>query len=208
VFASHNLQTRNSDFIGRTDQLKEIQEELQTSKIVALVGLCSYGKTQSGYRAFAKKHLAVKDKATPFEDVKDAVDMWISEQTSCLLIYDNAEGYADKLPDFLPNGLHGAQILICSRVSIRKAAKSNTELLFRDEAVRFVQKQIENTSTEDAANLSHTLGDLPLVLECAVALINKRKHSIKQHMKEFDKQKLRILDKNLIIRIRQFAQFE
>ncbi|MDR0889667.1 MAG: toll/interleukin-1 receptor domain-containing protein, partial [Oscillospiraceae bacterium] len=221
---SYSLPARNPDFSGRQKQLRELSAQLQKTACVLLEGPGGYGKTavaveyaylhrsdyaligyfnaaseaqlQDDYRGFAREYLGVQDVTLAFDEVKRAVDAYLRNQASCLLIYDNAEGYA--LSAFLPTGLQsGAHVLICSRLPIAGIRVGMEQEPFSiPDAKKFVKHCLPKASAEDVAELAQTLGYLPLALECAVAYIKQNAYTICGYIRDFKQYKLDVLDEN------------
>jgi hypothetical protein len=109
----------------------------------------------------------------------DPYDRW-------LLIFDNADQPEDLFP-IIPTGGPG-HVLITSR-NHRWESKVDTvaiDVFTRKESVEFLSKRVPNAiSKTDAGKLAHELGDLPLALEQAGALLYERGMSASEYLELF-----------------------
>jgi len=107
----------------------------------------------------------------------DPYDKW-------LLIFDNADQPEDLLDSIPPDSGH---VLITSR-NHRWESHADAvavDVFRREESVEFLTKRVRNAITpEDAANLAEQLGDLPLALEQAGALLFERGMSAEEYLEQ------------------------
>ena len=107
----------------------------------------------------------------------DPYDKW-------LLIFDNADQPEDLLDSIPPDSGH---VLITSR-NHRWESHADAvavDVFRREESVEFLTKRVRNAITpEDAANLAEQLGDLPLALEQAGALLFERGMSAAEYLEQ------------------------
>jgi tetratricopeptide (TPR) repeat protein len=116
-----------------------------------------------------------------------AVRAHLSGRDDYLLVFDNAGG-PDDLGDYVPRPCGGA-ILITSRNPnwgglARPAAVHG---LTRDESVAFLRRRTGRTDHDATARrLAQALGDLPLALEQAAALIARAEWSFAEYLSAFE----------------------
>ena len=112
---------------------------------------------------------------------------------SWLVIFDNAEE-PDYIRDFLPRG--PGHVLITSRNS-RWSDHEPTiqvDVFRREESVDFLRKRLSGTVSEaEAALLAERLGDLPLALEQAAALLARTLMSVEEYVGLLEEQAGRLL---------------
>lgn len=194
------------DDLTSADQAKHVQ---------ALYGLAGVGKTEIAVE-FAHRHaehykivywLRAEETASvwidyaalarrlglglaadaPLETVRHALRKHLEERNDYLLIFDNANGAAG-IRDFIPTPCRGA-VLITSRNpnwgSLARSAAVHG--LTRDESVQFLRKRTGRIDSEASARkLAQALGDLPLALEHAAALIEQSRISFTEYLKRFE----------------------
>jgi hypothetical protein len=110
-----------------------------------------------------------------------------------LLVFDNAD-QPEELLDFIPRG--GGHVLITSRNhrwgSLVDAIP--VDVFHREGSVEFFAKRVHNViSDEDAARLAEELGDLPLALEQAGALLFERRMSADEYLQQLKARALQLL---------------
>ncbi|MFF7979854.1 FxSxx-COOH system tetratricopeptide repeat protein [Streptomyces sp. NPDC007901] len=82
-----------------------------------------------------------------------------------LLVYDNA-GNPKELDGLLPSGPPGGHVLVTSRdrAWVNSAGRAEVEVFTREESVELLHRFSPLLSTEDAEEIAHELGDLPLAV--------------------------------------------
>ncbi|MFC8349995.1 FxSxx-COOH system tetratricopeptide repeat protein [Streptomyces sp. NPDC057280] len=195
-----NLPARNAAFTGRDSLLVQLREALASGQRVAvqaLYGRGGVGKTQLAleyaYR-FAGEYelawwitsedpalipdqlaaLAARTGIAPAGTAPaEAVELLLAElggMSRWLLVFDNAEDpYA--LARFLPGG--PGHVLITSRSPLWStyAVPVDVDTLSRSESVALLRAQGAVLTDGDADDIASTLGDLPLALAQAAALL-------------------------------------
>ncbi|MFF5494483.1 FxSxx-COOH system tetratricopeptide repeat protein [Streptomyces aquilus] len=197
-----NLPARNAAFTGRDSMLVHLREALgsgQRVAVQALHGRGGVGKTQLAleyaYR-FASEYeaawwitsedpalipdqlgqLAVRAGIAPAgTSPAAAVELLLGElgaMSRWLLVFDNAED-PDALAPFLPGG--PGHVLITSRNSLWSsyAVPVDVDTLSRTESVSLLRAQGAALTDGDADDIAATLGDLPLALTQAAALLTR-----------------------------------
>ncbi|TMR37098.1 tetratricopeptide repeat protein [Nonomuraea zeae] len=112
---------------------------------------------------------------------------------SWLVIFDNAEE-PDYIKDFIPRG--PGHVLITSRNSrwSDHEATIQVDVFRREESVGFLKKRLRTSVTESQADLlAEKLGDLPLALEQAAALLARTLMSVEEYVSLLEEQTGRLL---------------
>ncbi|SNX88164.1 TIR domain-containing protein, partial [Streptomyces sp. TLI_55] len=197
-----NLPARNATFTGRDSMLVHLREALASGQRVAvqaLHGRGGVGKTQLAleyaYR-FAGEYdfawwIASEDPALIPDQLAQlairaaiapagtspaaAVELLLAElgaMSRWLLVFDNAET-PDALAPFLPGG--PGHVLITSRNPLwtSYAVPVDVDTLSRTESVSLLRAQGAALTDGDADDIAATLGDLPLALTQAAALLTR-----------------------------------
>ncbi|WP_327584533.1 FxSxx-COOH system tetratricopeptide repeat protein [Nonomuraea sp. NBC_00507] len=116
-----------------------------------------------------------------------------SPHRSWLVIFDNAED-PEYIKDFIPRG--PGHVLITSRNS-RWSDHEPTiqvDVFRREESVAFLRKRLGDAiSSEEADQLADKLGDLPLALEQAAALLARTLMSVEEYLSLLDEQTSKLL---------------
>ncbi|MGW0809367.1 FxSxx-COOH system tetratricopeptide repeat protein [Nonomuraea sp. NPDC002799] len=112
---------------------------------------------------------------------------------SWLVIFDNAED-PDYIKDFIPRG--PGHVLITSRNSrwSDHEATIQVDVFKREESMAFLRKRLTGAVSEEEANrIAEELGDLPLALEQAAALLSRTLMSVDEYIGLLRKQTSRVL---------------
>jgi tetratricopeptide (TPR) repeat protein len=111
-----------------------------------------------------------------------------------LLIFDNADDPAELLP-FIPSG--PGDVLITSRNHRWQPIVDTVSLdvFDRPESVQFLRKRVPNRLTDDDANrLAEALGDLPLALDQAGAVLFEGRMAVDEYLRLLREKAARILE--------------
>jgi tetratricopeptide (TPR) repeat protein len=185
------------------------------ARVQALVGLGGIGKTQCAveycYRhrwdyqviwwvpsedsstlaiTFAQlaRQLGMKfPPETSLEDIRHVLRRVLSERNDWLIVFDNAQN-PDQIRAFLPNTPSG-NILVTSRnVNWDELAKPIALApLTRNESISFLRKRTgRSDASEIAQKLAQALGDLPLALEQAAAVIEQSHITFEEYLARFE----------------------
>lgn len=112
-----------------------------------------------------------------------------------LMIFDNADQY-EAIRDWMPQG--AGHVLVTSR-NHRWANVAETievKVFARKESVQFLKRRIPNIIDSDADMLADNLGDLPLALEQAGALLAETAMSVATFLELFEQQTSKVLEEN------------
>lgn len=123
----------------------------------------------------------------PLETVRDQLRNHLARRSDFLLIFDNASTPAS-LQDFIPRPCKGS-VLVTSRNPNWGGLARSTALhgLTRDSSIHFLRKRTGRLETDTAARkLAQALGDLPLALEQAAALIQRARISFTEYLRLFE----------------------
>ncbi|HSI32599.1 MAG: FxSxx-COOH system tetratricopeptide repeat protein [Phycisphaerae bacterium] len=107
-----------------------------------------------------------------------------------LLVFDNASGPAG-IKDFIPSPCRGGALVTSRNANWAGVARGvPVHGLARDESVTFLRKRTGRRMDADssARKLAQTLGDLPLALEQAGALIAQSRMSFDDYLRRFETQ--------------------
>ena len=218
---------RNEHFVGRGDLLAELHLRLLGGdRVQVLHGLGGIGKTQTAVE-YAHRHAAdyslvwwvpalsdvtiltayealatrlghrLSAKVAPAVAVELLAEMLADHRP--LLIYDGAPDAAALRP-LLP-AVPAAHVLITSR-NPNWAGVAHTRpmrVLARDESVAFLHRRtgLGDDGSGDDAKVAHNLGDLPLALEQAGAVIRQAGLSYAGYLRRFETQWATLLGEGL-----------
>ncbi|MBI3734026.1 MAG: tetratricopeptide repeat protein [Chloroflexi bacterium] len=117
--------------------------------------------------------------------IVQAVRAWLRQHPRWLLIFDNANR-PDDLDPYLPRGATG-HVLITSRNPVWRQTASPLPIsgLKRSEAIAFLLKRSGDTDRAAADKLAGALGDLPLALAQAAAVVEATTGSLASYLDLF-----------------------
>jgi len=192
---------------------KQFIENRSTAITQAIQGMGGIGKTQLAYRyarKYGRKHpyaaiycfkaqnpdelesdvFAFLGKAGESLDTRataaSALQAWYSKKSNFLLIFDNAESYAEVQGYLLDNALGHGRVLITTRNGKGFPHQVPLDVFSDKEADRFLKKRLkEKYEASVAGKLRVRLGNFPLALSQAVAYILKKELTIPEYLKEF-----------------------
>ena len=124
---------------------------------------------------------------TSLHDIRHVVRRVLSQRSDWLVVFDNAPG-PDAVRDYLPLGNAGHAIVTSRHQAWGAVGRSRlvTELA-RNDSVAFLRKRTGRTDSADSAKrLAQALGDLPLALEQAAAVIDGAKISFEDYLARFE----------------------
>jgi tetratricopeptide (TPR) repeat protein len=139
------------------------------------------------YAALARRLGLEFAEDAPLETVRHALRSYLSTRGDYLLIFDNADSAA-AIRDFIPEPCRGA-VLITSRSPSWGSVARSTAIhgLTRDEAVQFLRRRTGRMESDQSARkLAQALGDLPLALEQAGALIAHTRMAFGEYLRRFE----------------------
>jgi tetratricopeptide (TPR) repeat protein len=197
------------------DLLEDLTGDEPTKRVQALYGLGGVGKTQTAvefahrfrdrYRIvywiraeeaasiwldFANLARAIGldvPRDASLEAVRARLRDHLSRRNDYLLIFDNAMS-PEQLYDFIPSPCRGAVLITSRNANWGSIARSATlHGLTREASIHFLRKRTGRMETEQAARkLAQALGDLPLALEQAAALIQRTRMSFAEYLRRFE----------------------
>ncbi len=123
-----------------------------------------------------------------------AVKRWLEQNSSWLLIFDNAQSQED-LINYLPQGGAG-HIIITSRNPFWSGVAKSLEMKVFDrvESIDFLCKRTGQDDKKAADSLANELGDLPLALEQAGTYIETTSITLTAYLKLFKFQRKKLLE--------------
>ncbi|MFG1926606.1 FxSxx-COOH system tetratricopeptide repeat protein [Cryptosporangium sp. NPDC048952] len=114
-----------------------------------------------------------------------------------LLIFDNAD-QPEELRELLPQGQADGHVLVTSRNHRWQSVAETVEVdvFARPESLKFLSRRVVEISTADADRLSEELGDLPLALEQAGALMVETGMPVADYLKLLQAEASKLLTEN------------
>ncbi|GAA0229727.1 FxSxx-COOH system tetratricopeptide repeat protein [Cryptosporangium japonicum] len=114
-----------------------------------------------------------------------------------LLIFDNADQPED-LRELLPQGQADGHVLVTSRNHRWQSVADTVEVdvFARAESLEFLHRRVPGIADEDAERLAEELGDLPLALEQAGALMVETGLPVNDYLKTLQEEAGRVLAEN------------
>jgi len=124
---------------------------------------------------------------TSLEDIRHVLRRVLAERSDWLLIFDNAPG-PDDIRNYLPLARSGHVLITSRNPNFGTLGQLTTLQPFsRKESIAFLQKRTgRNDSNESASKLAQALGDLPLALEQAAAVIEQSRISYSAYLARFE----------------------
>ena len=145
------------------------------------------------YTSLAAK-LDLPEKTSPDQNViTEAVRIWLEQNESWLLVFDNAQDPED-LEDYLPRTGAGHVIITSRNPNWGGIVRTlPVDVFSRDESIEFLRNRTRQDDGADA--LADALGDLPLALEQAGAYIEETGISLSDYLKRFQEQQKEVLER-------------
>jgi tetratricopeptide (TPR) repeat protein len=137
------------------------------------------------YRRLAER-LGVAEPDALVEETRQAVKDALAQRSDWLLIFDDAPA-PDAIAPYLPSG-NGGYVLVTSRNPgwQQLANAFCLRVLERAEAIEFLKRRLGTISENAAATLAQALGDLPLSLEQACAVIAEAGISSEEYLRRYE----------------------
>lgn len=205
---------RNENFVGRQRVLESLARSLRNDgqPVQVIYGMAGIGKTQLAleyayrhrdqyrtigwlpaaepntlavhFRRLAHRLNVLEPEATA-EETRAAVQRELRGRSDWLLIFDDAPA-ADAISSYLPGG--EGHVLVTSRNSgwHQFGMPFCLRVLERVEAREFLRRRIGATNDLPAVTLAQALGDLPLALEQASAVISEAGISIEDYLRRYE----------------------
>jgi tetratricopeptide (TPR) repeat protein len=174
--------------VGKTQTAVEYAYRFAGSyRIVYWLRAEEIASTWLDYAALARTIGLKLPRDASLETVRHLLRTHLEKRGDYLLIFDNA-GSPAGIRDFIPNPCRGA-VLITSRNpnwgSLARSAAVHG--LTREESVNFLRRRTGRMDPEASARkLAQALGDLPLALEQAAALIQQSRISFADYLRKFE----------------------
>jgi tetratricopeptide (TPR) repeat protein len=207
-------QPRNANFVGRERVLQSLQRSLKSDgqPVQVIYGAAGIGKTQLAleyayrhrehyrtigwlpagepntlavhFRRLAQR-LGLLDPGAPAEETRQTVQRELRGRSDWLLIFDDAPG-PEAIAPYLPGG--DGHMLVTSRNTGWQefGMPFCLRVLERAEAREFLQRRIGPITDTPAATLAQALGDLPLALEQASAVISEAGLSVEDYLRRYE----------------------
>jgi Tfp pilus assembly protein PilF len=216
---------RNGDFVGRDELLGDLNRRFaKGDRVQVLHGMGGIGKTQAAmeyafrYRndytlvwwvpalsessvllAYEKLATRLGERLSPRATPAVAVELLNGLLAShrYLLIYDGATDGRAILP-LLPS-MPGGHVLITSRQAEWGGAVNGQPMrvLAREESVNFLRRRSGARDPEGVEQVAQTLGDLPLAMEQAAAVMKQSGMSFTDYLRRFETQWASMLGEGL-----------
>ena len=122
-----------------------------------------------------------------FESIRHALREHLQSRNDYLLIFDNASD-AEELRDFIPSPCRGAVLITSRNANWGSLARSvAVHGWSREDSVQFLRRRTGRMDAEASARkLAQALGDLPLALEQAAALIQLTRITFGDYLRMFE----------------------
>ncbi|MCX6670170.1 MAG: FxSxx-COOH system tetratricopeptide repeat protein, partial [Methanothrix sp.] len=122
-----------------------------------------------------------------------AVKHWLENNSSWLIIFDNALG-PEQIEPYLPNSGKGNVIITSRNPNWSSLAQViPVEVFIRNESIQFLLKRTGHSDAGRAGKLAEALGDLPLALEQAGAYMEETAISFDDYLSLFPEEKTNLL---------------
>src|SRR5262249_14639564 len=124
---------------------------------------------------------------TNLEDIRHVLRRMLAERSDWLLIFDNSPG-PEEIRNYLPLARSGHVLITSRNPNFGTVGKSiQLQPFTRKESIAFLHKRTgRNDSNESASKLAQALGDLPLALEQAAAVIEQSRISFSAYLARFE----------------------
>jgi tetratricopeptide (TPR) repeat protein len=198
-----------------TDLRHALTEQSSAHRVQVISGLGGVGKTQLAAE-YAYKHrwdytiiwwISADDSATlaltyaklarrlgmnfpaetGLEDIRHVLRRVLAERSDWLLIFDNASG-PEEIRNYLPLARSGNVLITSRNPNFGTIGRSLTLPPFsRKESIAFLHKRTGRNDADDVASkLAAALGDLPLAMEQAAAVIEQSRISFSAYLARFE----------------------
>lgn len=121
------------------------------------------------------------------EEIRHALRRHLENREDYLLIFDNAQG-PEQLRDFIPSPCRGGVLITTRNPNWGNLTRSlAVHGWTREDSVQFLRKRTARMDADSSARkLAQALGDLPLALEQAAALIVQARISFNDYLRMFE----------------------
>jgi tetratricopeptide (TPR) repeat protein len=124
---------------------------------------------------------------TSLDEIRHVLRRVLGQRNDWLLVFDNA-AWPETVRNYFPIGLSG-HVIVTTRNADWGDVASVTMLgrMTRNESIAFLRERTgRKDSNEVASRLAQALGDLPLALEQAAAVINENRLSFQEYLGRFE----------------------
>ena len=112
-----------------------------------------------------------------------------------LLVFDNAD-QPELIREFIPHGPGHSIVTSRNRGWARLVDALEVDVFTREESLRYLQRRVEGIAPADAGRLAEELGDLPLALEQAAALLSQTVMTVDMYLNLLADESERVLGEN------------
>ena len=112
-----------------------------------------------------------------------------------LLIFDNAD-QPELIREFMPPGPGHVMVTSRNRGWARLVDALEVDVFSREESISYLQRRVERINESDADRLAEELGDLPLALEQAAALLTETVMPVNVYLELLAEESDRVLGEN------------
>jgi tetratricopeptide (TPR) repeat protein len=156
---------------------------------------CDQPSTLNASLASLAERLGISSGEGPTASLRNDVRRWLAAEEDWLLIFDNAPGSATVL-DLLPRARNGHLIVTTTQGNWESLRGPAIDLgpMTREESVEFLCRRAGRGDDGEAATLAKALGDLPIAMEQAAALVARQKVSFRYYLRQFEQLWAELLD--------------
>jgi Tfp pilus assembly protein PilF len=174
--------------VGKTQMAVEYAYRFQDHyRIVYWLRSEETASTWIDYAALARELNLDLPRDATLEVIRQQLREHLETRDDYLLIFDNATSPAG-IRNFIPNPCRGAVIITSRNPNWSAVARSSAlHGLSRDASIQFLRRRTGRMDSEASARkLAQALGDLPLALEQAAALIEQSRISFGEYLRKFE----------------------
>jgi tetratricopeptide (TPR) repeat protein len=126
---------------------------------------------------------------TPLDEIRHVLRRVLGQRHDWLIVFDNAAGL-EAIRNYMPvGGGGGGHVVVTTRNAEWGESAAVTQLgrMTRSESIAFLRKRTERKdANEVASKLAQAVGDLPLALEQAAAVINESRIGFADYLARFE----------------------
>src|SRR3954464_14209654 len=180
--------------VGKTRLAVEYANRNREKYSLIWVLRCDQAATLNASLASLAERLGISSGEGPTSSLRNDVRRYLAAEEDWLLIFDNAPATAAVL-DLLPRGRNGHLIVTATQGNWAGFGPAiDLGPMPREDSVAFLRKRANRPGDEDAEMLAKALGDLPIAMEQAAALVAQQKVSFKHYLRQFEQLWAELLD--------------